>query len=724
MSGLISKDWLQRQCHVKDLSPDPESPFPVGVEYYRPPVPPTEFWDEDFRRIKEAGMQIVRSFYPWNWVETEPERFELEDMDLMFELAARHGLRVWLDTPLGTHMACPEWMISQHPDMAAVRQDGSVQQPVAGEFACQGVMIHNFDHPMWRVYVERYLRVLVPRYKDHPAMGIWGTWDGIGVAAAWSGGEGYPPYNDYTLEKYRLWLQRQYTLEQLNERLLRRFRAWKFVEPPRTNDAIVEMMLYRQFHYENMADHLGWMADLIDCLDGQHEQRSHGGSYPRQQDEVISPFIDSWGLSHHSANRLTTEEPYSVASECFGFQWCRLMGRGGRWWNEEIYGSFVGGLAPREKMTTGEESAAFLWLTLMEGGAGALYWQYRPEYMTFEGPGLNLVALDGEPTSRWHAVREAISQIDSIADHLPPEIPPAEMAIGYSGLSHEVFFYNDREHLFLQQLRGLYRALWPDNIPQDIVTPHGDWSAYKLVYLPNFAVLDEVAIARLRSVLEDPQGPRLVVDGYFGTFADKGHWSFRPPEGLHSLIDTRVADFDMINEADIRAGKNVLRTEFGEFPISHPASYSILEPRGDMQAVAWIGDQVVGVRSPDARFTWFGISLAATGRTSVSGQPGYADSAGVVHPGLASALVGQADIHPWFDLEGDRLVALRRGTRQGGSLVFLLNVEPQTARTQVRPNWPIQTARDLLGAADLPVQDGAFSVEIPFGQVGVIHCTG
>ena len=121
MAGLIGKDWLQRQCHVKDLSPDPECPFPVGVEYYRPPVPPREFWDEDFRRIREAGMRIVRSFYPWNWVETEPERFELEDMDLMFQLAARLGLRVWLDTPLGTHMACPEWMIRKHPDMAAVR---------------------------------------------------------------------------------------------------------------------------------------------------------------------------------------------------------------------------------------------------------------------------------------------------------------------------------------------------------------------------------------------------------------------------------------------------------------------------------------------------------------------------------------------------------------------------------------------------------------------------
>ena len=120
MTNRIDSDWLKRRSHPKDLSPDPACPFPVGIEYYRPPVPPPEFWDEDFQRIREAGMRIVRTFYPWNWVETEPQRYELDDLDLMFEMAAKHDLKVWLDTPLGTHMACPEWMMRQHPDMAAV----------------------------------------------------------------------------------------------------------------------------------------------------------------------------------------------------------------------------------------------------------------------------------------------------------------------------------------------------------------------------------------------------------------------------------------------------------------------------------------------------------------------------------------------------------------------------------------------------------------------------
>ncbi len=326
--------WMQLRSRNKDCGAVFDKPFPVGTEYYRPPTPAPEFWDGDFRRISAAGMSIVRVWYSWNWVETLPNRYEFDDLDLLFDTAAKHRLKVWLDTPLGTHMAAPAWMLREHPDMRAVWRDGSVQQDLAGDFSPHGSMTHNFDHPMWRVYVERYLRQLVPRYRDHEAMGIWGTWDGISYAAAWTASEPYPPYNDYTIARYKDWLYRRFTLDELNAKLLRRYRSWEDVQPPRSNAAIVEMLLYRQFHFENMADHLGWMADLVDRLDGRHEQRSHGGSYPMPHNETVSPVIDSWGLSHHSGDRLTSGDPYSLACEAYGFHWCRAMGRNGRWWNE------------------------------------------------------------------------------------------------------------------------------------------------------------------------------------------------------------------------------------------------------------------------------------------------------------------------------------------------------------------------------------------------------
>ena len=113
------------------------------------------------------------------------------------------------------------------------------------------------------------------------------------------------------------------------------------------------------------------MADLIDRLDGTYKHRSYGGSYLMSQSETVSAVIDSWG-SHHSADRLTTDEPYSLACEAYRFQRCRAMGRNGPWRNEEIYGSFVGSLQPREKMTIGQESALHMWLILIDGGALAI----------------------------------------------------------------------------------------------------------------------------------------------------------------------------------------------------------------------------------------------------------------------------------------------------------------------------------------------------------------
>ena len=715
-------NWLKLRSHDKDLSAIFDKPFPVGTEYYRPPMPLEEYWDEDFRRISSAGMSIVRCWYSWNWVETMPNVYEFDDLDRLFDAAAKHGLKVWVDSTMGTHMAAPAWILREHPDMRAVWRDGSVQQDRAGAWAPQGAMTHNFDHPMWRVYVERYLRKFIPRYKDHEALGVWGTWDGIGPAAGWTAPEAYPCYNDYTIAKYKDWLFERYTLDELNERLLRRYRSWEDVDAPRSKDAPVEYALWMQFHYENMADHLGWMAHVIDQLDGTHEQRSHGGSYPAPHHETISPVIDSWGLSHHSSNRLSSEDPYSISCEAYGFHWCRAMGRNNRWWNEEIYGSFVGAMHPIEKKTLGEKSALLIWLTLIEGGAGALFWQYRPEYMSYEGPGLNIVALDGEPTERFLAAERTIALIDKIEEHLPISIPQADVAIGYSGPSDQIFEFDGMNSEFIQRHRAMYRAWWPHSLAVDLVTPAMDWSSYELVYLPNFAVLDDVAVERIRGLLLRKDGPRLVADGYFGTNAGKGYWSFKPPEGLDDLIDCRIADFDVVNEADVRMGKNTFKLPCGEYQVPAGTTYALLEPGDGCEAIASVGDDIVGAQTKDRRFTWFSFILGATSSSMISGQPMTPVPVAAVDDTVAVHLLEEAGVQPWFEITGDRVVAYRRGSKQGGSLLFLINVKERTARTKVTPRWGISSATDLLGDGDLSLSDGGLELEMGFGAVRVIHC--
>ena len=107
----------------------PGTPFPIGIEYYRGGAPRPEFWDEDFANIRAAGFRIVRSASYWNWMEPARDAYHLDDYDAMFDLAAKHGLSMWLDVMLATHGAAPEWMTRDYPDFRVVNYRG--QTPLA-----------------------------------------------------------------------------------------------------------------------------------------------------------------------------------------------------------------------------------------------------------------------------------------------------------------------------------------------------------------------------------------------------------------------------------------------------------------------------------------------------------------------------------------------------------------------------------------------------------------
>jgi len=179
----------------------------------------------------------------------------------------------------------------------------------------------------------------------------------------------------------------------------------------------------------------------------------------------------------------------------------------------------------------------------------------------------------------------------------------------------------------------------------------------------------------------------------------------------------------VVNDFDVRAGKNILKMQCGEFELPSTTTYSILAPRGGMKPVATMGNNVVGVQSADGRFTWFGLTLSATSSTNVSGQPASSSPVALVHDDVALSMLKNSGVESWFEITGDRVVAFRRGSNQGGSLVFLLNVEDKTANTRVKPRWGITAANDLLKDEELSLTGGAFDVEMQFGEVRVIHCT-
>ena len=686
--------------------------FPVGVEYYRAPTPKPECWDGDFARLRRAGFRIVRSQSYWNWMEPQPGRYALDDFDRLFDAAAKHGLFVWLDVMLATHGACPEWLTRQFPDLAVVNHRGERLHPFAGPAFPQGGMIHCYDHPAWRQYGGALLRHVVRRYRDRPNLLVWGLWDGINLAAAWSPQtEGYPCYCEHTVGRYRRWLEQHFTLESLNTRLDRRYRSWDEVAPPRSKQAVVEMLLYRyEFHYQNLVEHLRWMVGEVEALDPVHELRAHGAWFPRPWDEACAAHVDSWGMSMASNNLLTSDDPYRIAARAFSFDCARSLGRNGRWWHEEIYAGMSPGGVTWKKQTDPRELTTLLWLALAGGAAGALFWQYRPEYLSFESPGYNLVALDGKPTARFEAVAAALTQIEGLAPHLPLGCPRARVAIVYHPASQELFDYGNESERYLADLRGVYRTLLTQGIPADVVTPRMAWSDYELIFLPNLALMDADARKRIDETLRNSPRTHLVAEGSFGLYSADGRSSYRPPEGFADRLGMRIADLSSVTEHDIAGGANVLESVYGPVRIVSPCGYAVLEPSGATRAIASLDGRPVALRTGDARFTWFGLTLSA----------GFRD---VGQPELVAGLARERGIEPPVRVAGDRVVPLVRRSRAGGSLLFVFNLELRRARAGIRPPDGTASVTDLLTGRKLAIDEGNVALELEPGAVAVLHCS-
>ena len=692
---------------MADFISHPQTPFPVGVEYYRAPIPKQEVWDEDFARIRAAGLRIVRSFSYWNWMEPRPGQYELSDFDLLFDLAEKHDLYVWLDITLATHGACPEWLTREHPDIRAVDRYG--QPFVANAHAAypQGGMLHCYDHPAWRHYGGDLLRHVIGRYKDRPNLLVWGLWDGVSPIST---GESYPCYCAHTLALYKAWLRRHFSLDELNERFLRRYRRWEDVEPPRDNNNVVEMLMYRRYHRQNLVEQLRWMVEETRKIDPRHELRAHAGATPRPWDEDCAGEVDSWGMSMPSNNLLTAADPYRIAERAFSFDVARALGNEGRWWNEEIYAGMARGGVVWKKQSDPRELTMLLWMTLVGGAAGCMFWQYRPEYLSFESPGYNLAALDGGSTPRLEAVVEVVRQIDGLWDYLPLQCPQAQVGIVYHPDSQMLFDFNGEAERYNADLRGVYRALWQHGIAADVLTANMDWSGYRLVFLPNVALMDKDMKERIERTLDESSQTRLIAEGSFGLYAADGQSSYGPPEGLGERLGVRVADFSQVTEYDIAQGRNKLTTPYGEVEIATSCGYAVLEPQGESAAIAALGEEAVAVRSGDGRFTWYGLTLSA----------GFGD---VGVPEIVLGLAQEAGVEAEVETAGDRVITAVRRSRAEGWLVFVFNFERRAARANLRPRWQTEKAQDVLAGTELELRDGSFGLAVEPWSVAVVHCT-
>jgi beta-galactosidase len=176
----------------------------LGVCYY-PEHWPESCWREDARRMREAGIAVVRiGEFAWSRLEPESGRYDFNWLARALDILHEAGLRVVLGTPTATP---PRWLVDEFPDMIAIDREGRPREFGSRRHYC-------FSHGGYAAQCARIVTALGERFGCHPAICAWQTDNEYGCH------DTVESYSTAALSAFRDWCARRYgTIAELN-------RAW------------------------------------------------------------------------------------------------------------------------------------------------------------------------------------------------------------------------------------------------------------------------------------------------------------------------------------------------------------------------------------------------------------------------------------------------------------------------------------------------------------------
>ncbi len=175
----------------------------MGVCYYPEHWDPS-LWRDDLRRMKDAGISVIRiAEFAWNKFEPVEGEFTYDFFDNFLSVCQEEGMYVIFGTPTATP---PAWLTEKYPECLNARMDGTLLR--------HGSRRHyKYNAPKYRELSARVVEKIALHLGQHPMIVGWQIDNEFNC-------ETDTFYSDADSEAFRKYLYDKYgTLENLN-------RAW------------------------------------------------------------------------------------------------------------------------------------------------------------------------------------------------------------------------------------------------------------------------------------------------------------------------------------------------------------------------------------------------------------------------------------------------------------------------------------------------------------------
>lgn len=667
--------------------------FTLGVCYY-PEQWDEKLWEDDYRRMKEMGIDIVRvGEFAWTIFEPADGRFEFGLFDRALDLAHAHGLRVIMGTPTATP---PAWLTHAHPEVLNKTQDGLTYH--------HGMRRHyTYNSPVYREYCARIVRRMAEHYRDHPAIVGWQIDNELNC-------ETDVFYADADHVAFRAWLQDKYgTLEALNE-------AWGAVFWNQTYTAWEQVHLTRKTPAGSPNPH--------QALDEKRFISDSAISFAKLQSDIVREvaphhWVTTNGLfGHLDSHRLTDEtldffsyDSYPLFYTMFGDAEEPQPMRD-RWWSLNLCGvrdispnfcvmeqqAGPGGWTNRIQLPAPYPGQLRLWTyqSILHGADMVLYFRWRTATFGTEIYWHGLNDYHNGPNRRLREAAVVGEELKRIGARLAGRTYKADVAL-LEDYDNEWDGRLDTMHGALRgpSVSAWFKRLQYRHIPADKVKLRADATAdrlsrYRLAVYPHPTIMTQRTAEMLEAYVR--QGGILVLGARTGYKDDNGHCRMMPFPGMAAgLCGVHVDDFTLI------AGDR------------EPADVALADGSG-RTFKAPLFNETLTVQAEDAEVVasyasgWFAGSPALTRRKLGQGEVWYFGAA--FSEGAAEAILDLLELPSpaaeWGRLPREVEFGIRTDDA-GGEWAYLLNYADRPSDIELAVDCvDVLTGERLSGTVAMP----------------------
>lgn len=261
----------------------------LGTCYY-PEHWPRSIWEEDARRMVEAGLTWVRiGEFAWSRLEPSPNQYEFDWLDDAVEVLGRAGLKVVLGTPTATP---PRWMVDRHPDMLAVDAQGRPRKFGSRRHYC-------FSHEGYKAECATMVAKLAERYGRNPHVAAWQTDNEFGCH------DTTISYSEAARKAFQSWLRVRYPSDGNDGDIAALNQAW---------GNVFWSMVYDDFDQVDLPNLTVTEANPSHSLAFRRFSSDQVVAFNKLQVEIIRASSDA-PITHNYMGRITDFDHFKVGED-------------------------------------------------------------------------------------------------------------------------------------------------------------------------------------------------------------------------------------------------------------------------------------------------------------------------------------------------------------------------------------------------------------------------